>query len=253
MTPFRPLSCRSRSIDPRSCQHFGCDGVFKRSGHGTVRGMRHLWTVVAAVVIAPAAWLLIAFGQTQSMPAFQKAVGTGTWSARNFVWPLLFLAGAGLLLGLLGTLRYSPLGAVLTGLVYVATYVGALVDGKDLYKLFKDNISLFGHQAPASAPIASGASLVLGPLLLVGVASVGRWRRWPVVAGEPELGETTEPGEAGTGEPTKDFWTPTTPGTTPLGGSPFGDENSTERVVPGQFGSPWRTPPGETTREEQSR
>ena len=58
-------------------------------------------------------------------------------------------------------------------------------------------------------------------------------------------------GEQG-GEETKDFWNPTTPATTPLG-SGF-DDPTTERVVPGQFGSPWRTPPGEsTTTEEQSR
>jgi hypothetical protein len=212
--------------------------------------MRHLWTLIAAIVIAPAAWLLIAFGQTQSAPAFQKALASGAWPAGDFVWPLVFLAGAGILLGLLGTLRFSPLGAVLTGLAYVASFVAVLVDGKDVYKLFKYNISLFKHEAPVAAPIASCMSLVLGSLLLVGVASVGRWRRWPAgPVAEPVPGEELPGGEPGT-EETKDFWTPTTPVTTPLG--QYNEEASTEHVVPGQFGSPWHTPPGETTREEQS-
>src|SRR5205823_1014734 len=144
-----------------------------RFRHGTVRGMRHLWTLIAAVVIAPAAWLLMAYGQPQAADAFAKSAQAGTWHANDFLWPLLFLAGAGLLLGLLATLRFSP------------------------------------------------------------------------------LGEVTLEGEQG-GEETKDFWNPTTPATTPLG-SGF-DDPTTERVVPGQFGSPWRTPPGEsTTTEEQSR
>jgi hypothetical protein len=217
-------------------------------GHGTVRGMRHLWTVIAAVVVAPAAWILIAFGEAQSAPAFAKGIGAGDWSARNFVWPLLFLAGAGLLLGLLGTLRFSPLGAVLAGLGYVATYVGVLVDGKDLYKLFKYDISLLDHKAPAGGPIASGTSLVLGALLLVSVFSLSRWRRRPGT-GPVELGQElpAPAGEPGSDETVKDFWTPSTPVGSPLG-SGFGDEATTERV-PGQFGSPWRTPP-ENAKEE---
>src|SRR2546423_13710838 len=75
---------------------------------GTVRGMRHLWTLIAAIVIAPAAWLLIAFGQTQSGVAFAKATQSGTWAASDFVWPLVFLAGARIPLRLLRAPRVSP-------------------------------------------------------------------------------------------------------------------------------------------------
>jgi hypothetical protein len=212
--------------------------------------MRHLWTLIAAIVIAPAAWLLIAFGQTQSAPAFENAAKSGTWSANNFVWPLLFLAGAGLLLGILGTLRFSPLGAVLTGLFYVASYVAVLIDGKDAYKLVNYKIKILNHEAAVPTPIVNGTTLVLGSLLLVGVASVARWRRLPGAATEPAPGEEAPGGESGT-EENKDFWTPTTPVTTPLVPS-YGEESTTERV-PGQFGSPWRTPPGENATEDQPR
>jgi hypothetical protein len=138
---------------------------------------------------------------------------------------------------------------VLTGLGYVATYVGALVDGKDLYKLFKNDISLLNHKAPAAGPIVSGTSLVLGALLLVSVFSLSRWRSRPGT-GTVGLGpdESIPAGGPGTDETVKDFWTPSTPVGSPLG-SGFGDESTTERV-PGQFGSPWRTPPEANAREE---
>lgn len=215
-----------------------------------MRGMRHLWTLIAAIVIAPVAWLLIAFGQTQSGTAFGKAAQSGTWSASSFVWPLLFLAGAGILLGILGTLRFSPLGAVLTGLFYVASYVAVLVDGKDAYKLFNYKITILKHDALVPAPVANGTTLVLGSLLLVGVASLSRWRSAPVTATEPVPAEEFSGSETSSDE-TKDFWTPTTPVTSPL--VPYGEESTTERVVPGQFGSPWRTPPGENATEDQTR
>src|SRR3982751_4378359 len=211
--------------------------------------MRHLWTLIAAIVIAPVAWLLIAFGQTQSGTAFAKAAQSGTWTATDFVWPLLFLAGAGILLGILGTLRFSPLGAAVIGLFYVASYVAVLIDGKDAYKLFNYKITILGHDALIPAPIANGTTLVLGSLLLVGVASAGRWRRAPgAVTAQPAPGEEVPDGETTTDE-TKDFWTPTTPVTTPLVPS-YSGEASSERGVPGQFGSPWRTPPGENSNED---
>ena len=214
--------------------------------------MRHLWTLIAAVVIAPAAWLLMAYGQPQAADAFAKSAQAGTWHANDFLWPLLFLAVAGLLLGLLATLRFSPLGAVAAGLFYVGSYVAVLFAGKDVYKLLsQQDVSLNHHRAHLYTPVVNGTTLVLGSLLLVGVASLTRWRRWPTAAAAEAPGEVTLEGEQG-GEETKDFWNPTTPATTPLG-SGF-DDPTTERVVPGQFGSPWRTPPGEsTTTEEQSR
>src|SRR5262249_18271838 len=153
--------------------------------------MRHLGTFIAAIVIAPAAWLLIAFGQTESGMAFAKALASGAWPAGDFIAPLLLLAGAGILLGLIGTLRLSPLGAVLTGLVYVASYVVLLFDGKGVNKLLGYTITIANHKADLRAPVGSGATLLLGSLLLVSVASVGRWRRWPKPA-EPFAAESLD-------------------------------------------------------------
>ena len=205
--------------------------------------MRHLGTFIAAIVIAPAAWLLIAFGQTESGTAVAKALASGAWPAGDFIAPLLLLAGAGILLGLIGTLRLSPLGAVLTGLVYVASYVVLLFDGKDVSKLLGYTITIASHKADLRAPVSSGASLLLGSLLLVSVASIGRWRRWP----KPAAPAAVEPGlEDDVTEDTKPFWpTPNPMASSTSSFSAFGDEPTTERVAPSQLGSPWRTPPGD--------
>ncbi len=225
--------------------------VFNSAGHGTVRGMRHVWTLIAAIVITPVAWLLIAFGQTQAGHAFDTATKNDAWSATAFVWPLIFLAGAGLLLGLLATLRFSPLGAVVTGLVFVASYVVLMADGKALYTHLDYTVTILKHDAQLPAPITNGTTLVLGALLLVGVASVARWRRLPVAAPalESPIEAPAAPDLEGSTDDTRDFWTPATPVTNPL--TPYPEESSTERVGPSPFGSPWRTPPGERNNSEE--
>ena len=139
--------------------------------------MRHFGTLIAAIVIAPAAWLLIAFGQNEAGSSFAKAQHSGAWPAGDFLAPLLLLAAAGILLGLVGTLRFSPLGAVLTGLVYTASYAAVLFAGKAVNDLLNHRVTLAGHTADLRTPVASGASLLLGSLLLVSIVSVQRWRR----------------------------------------------------------------------------
>jgi hypothetical protein len=210
--------------------------------------MRHLGTLIAAIVIAPAAWLLIALGQTEAGTSFAKAQASGAWPAGDFLGPLLLLAGAGILLGLIGTLRFSPLGAVLTGLVYAASFVAVLFAGKTVNDLLNYSITISGHKADLRTPVATGTTLILGALLLVSAASTKRWRRWPAGATiEPTADESL--GEGST-EDTKPFWPSPTPARSTLGSSfGGGDEPTTER----QFGSPWRTPPGDGTADDAAR
>jgi hypothetical protein len=221
--------------------------VFIHAEHGTVRVMRHLGTLLAAIVIAPAAWLLLAFGQTQAGTSFAKAATSGAWPAGDFLAPLLLLAGAGILLGLIGTLRFSPLGAVLTGLVYTASFVVLLFAGKTVNDLLNYTLTISGHKADLRAPVGSGASLVLGALLLVSAVSVKRWRRWPGEVTEPAPVESLD--ETGT-EDTKPFWPAPEPARTP---SPVGTVTSDEPTTERQFGSPWRTPPGNGTADNPVR
>jgi hypothetical protein len=143
--------------------------------------MRHLSTLIAAVFIAPLAWVLLAFGESRSTQAFENASISGA----DFVRPAVCLAGAGLLLGLLATLRFSPLGAVVAGAAYAASYLALLVAPKGVLDLFSMNVSIAGRHADMTTPIKSGTTLLLGALMLVAVGSVARWRAWPSTVETP--------------------------------------------------------------------
>lgn len=147
--------------------------------------MRHLSTLIAAVLVAPLSWLLLAFGQDRSAQAFANAQNTGAFDTGDFVRPVMCLAGAGLLLGLLATLRFSPLGVVLTGAGYAAAYLGLLFDPEGVLGLFPQHLTVAGRSADLTTPLRTGTALVLGALMVVAALSVGRWRRWPS-AEEPE-------------------------------------------------------------------
>jgi hypothetical protein len=109
--------------------------------------MRHLFTLIAAVFVAPLSWILLAFGQDRSAQAFANQQHTGAFDTGDFIRPVVCLAGAGLLLGLLATLRVSPLGAVLTGAGYAASYLALLTDPDGVLNVFPEKISLAGHAA----------------------------------------------------------------------------------------------------------
>jgi hypothetical protein len=154
--------------------------------------MRHLGTLIAAVVVAPLAWILIAFGQDRSATAFANAGAGGSLHAGDFVRPLQYLAAAGLLLGIIATLRFSPLGALVTGAGYLSSYALLVVAPDQLLRFFSHNLSVAGHQADLATPVRTGTTLLVGALLVVAAASVGRWRRWPRRAGD---GLDTDPAE----------------------------------------------------------
>jgi hypothetical protein len=147
--------------------------------------MRHVGTLIAAIVIAPLAWILLAFGQDGSAAVFADAQRTGSFHTGYFVQPLEYLAAAGLLLGLLVTLRFSPLGVLFTGLGYVSSYTLMLVVPAGLMNLLGDNLSIAGRHADPTTPIRSGTTLVLGTLLLVASVSVRRSRRRKRLAADP--------------------------------------------------------------------
>jgi hypothetical protein len=175
--------------------------------------MRHVATLIAAIVIGPLAWVMIAFGQERSALVFANAHDGSVARPGDFVRPLLLLAGAGILLGLVATLRISPLGAVLTGVVYTSSYVALLIAPKWLLGRLDHNVSVAGRHAELTTPIRTGTALLLGALLLVAVVSVGRWRRWPLPAHEePETvpgldSQTDGPGFISERDPTTEHVT----------------------------------------------
>ncbi|WP_446212696.1 hypothetical protein [Micromonospora sp. IBSANI012] len=146
--------------------------------------MRHIRTVITAAIVGPLAWILFALGQDRSAQAFANAQDGGALDSSDFVRPALVLAAAGLLLGLIATLRISPLGAALTGLVYSASYLGLLIRPAALMRLLDHKLTLIGHQVDLAAPVRTGTTLLVGSLLLVGVVSIHRWQRWPQPAAD---------------------------------------------------------------------
>ncbi|MFG2102009.1 hypothetical protein ACGFJ5_15560 [Micromonospora echinaurantiaca] len=157
--------------------------------------MRHIGTVIAAAVVGPLAWVLFALGQDRSAQAFANAADGGSLDGADFVRPALVLAAAGLLLGLIGTLRFSPLGAAVTGLVYSASYLGLLISPSAVMNLVDHEPTLIGHQVDLAAPVRNGTTLLIGALLLVGVVSIRRWQRWPQPAAADDTPEALVPDE----------------------------------------------------------
>lgn len=154
--------------------------------------MRHVWTLIAAVVIAPLSWVLLAYGQDRSVQAFLNEEAAGAFRDGDFVRPALCLGAAGLLLGLLGTLRFSPAGAVLTGLAYTGGYLAMLASPDAVLGLVPGRISLAGREADLETPLRTGSAMVLGAALLVAVVSASRWRR-PAAAAADETADSGPP------------------------------------------------------------
>lgn len=144
--------------------------------------MRHLGSFIAALVIAPVAWILLAMGQDRSARAFE-ALRDAPGAVGGLVRPVLLLAAAGLLLGLIGTLRLSPLGAASAGAGYAASYLALLISPERTLALFDRIVPVAGRSVDLAVPLESGSTLLLGALLLVAAVSRQRWRRWPALAG----------------------------------------------------------------------
>jgi hypothetical protein len=208
--------------------------------------MRHLGSLIAGVVAVPLGWLLLAFGQVGSAKAFAKVASTGTYHTNDFVRPLIFLAVAGIVVGLIATLRISPVGPLVAGIAYAGSYVALLIAPKRTFDALNYNVKIAGQTADLTLPLTTGASLAIGAALLVAVVSVSRWRRWPGPALErPAEEEPTLPDDT-LGAPSWSAFTsspsssdlPTRTGTWPAKSE--GRDETTESVP--AKGSPWDTP-----------
>ncbi|HZN20256.1 MAG TPA: hypothetical protein VFB84_19005 [Micromonosporaceae bacterium] len=185
--------------------------------------MRHLWSLIAGVVIAPLAWGLLAIGQPQSSETIAAWEQQDTIYTGDLLKPAAFLAVAAILLGLVATLRFSPAGALVAGLLLLVPAVGLFVDPASLRNGLPDDFTLAGQTVHVRTPLDNGTLLLLGLLLVVSAFSVQRWRRWPVaepgLETEPDTevlpgpsGESTDPDtEPLTVPPDSSPWRPSTP------------------------------------------
>lgn len=144
--------------------------------------MRHLWSFLAGIVAAPLTWLLIALGQSGSTRTVTGWVNSGSFNAANLIEAAAYLLVAGILLGLLGTLRVSPLGPLVAGLLLVAPYGGLFANPFAVRDAVPAGWKLLGDPLPLRLPLDNGTLFLLGALLLMATFSVQRWRRWPAPA-----------------------------------------------------------------------
>ncbi|UWZ35895.1 hypothetical protein Drose_33205 [Dactylosporangium roseum] len=147
--------------------------------------MRHVGSLIAGMFIAPIAWLLIAVGQQKSAKTVEGWIERGAFDSVDLLAPAAYLLGAGLLIGLIATLRISPVGPIVAGLALLATYVSLFIDPLSTMSSLPDDLKVGGLTVDLRVPIANGTTAVLGLALLIAAASVKRWRTWPTVVEVP--------------------------------------------------------------------
>ncbi|GHJ45815.1 hypothetical protein Cs7R123_31570 [Catellatospora sp. TT07R-123] len=135
--------------------------------------MRHVWSLLAAIVITPLAWAAAAQGQAMLAVSVSPDVPTGMWVG------LAVLAGTGLVLGLIGALRLSPVGPLFTALVYLGFTTWFLLQPVPALDTLDAGWKIGGYHADLTVPLQTGLLAAVGALLLVAVVSPGRWRAWP--------------------------------------------------------------------------
>lgn len=160
--------------------------------------MRHLWSLLAGILIAPLAWLGVAAGQSGSEQAVAEWQQAGRFDTADLIGPAAFLVAVGVLLGLVGTLRLSPAGPLAAGLLLVAPTVFMFINPFEALDAFAydETSRVLGQDMQLWRPVQNGTLLVLGALLLMAVFSSSRWRRpepGPLLAaGAPELAGAAE-------------------------------------------------------------
>lgn len=205
--------------------------------------MRHLWSFLAGVVAAPLTWALIALGQTGSTRTVTRWVEVGTFNTANLIQAAVYLAVAGILLGLLGTLRLSPAGPVIAGLLLVAPYIGLFVEPFTVRDAVPAGWKVFGDPLPLVQVLDNGTMFLIGAMLLMATFSVQRWRRWPCPVAAASVPSTSD-----VEEPTPTDWSvlnnpPDTDIHPPTLGYPEPDTAPLPPLPRREAGSPWSAPP----------
>lgn len=143
--------------------------------------MRHLWSLLAGIVAAPLAWLGLATGQYGSKHAVFEWQRDGRFDTVELIGPVIFLLAVGVLLGLVGTLRWSPAGPLAAGVLLAIPTLFMFVNPFETLDAFSydETNRILGQDLQLWRPVENGTLLVLGALLLMAVFSTQRWRQWP--------------------------------------------------------------------------
>jgi hypothetical protein len=146
--------------------------------------MRHLWSLIAGVVLAPIVWAVAAYGQAVTAQVSAKGAPT-SFESKLLIAAAAFV-GAGLLFGLIGSLRVSPVGPLIAGLGYLGSYGFAIAAPKAAHDAFDWVATVGDYKVYFLTPVTTGLIPVLGGALLMAVFSAGRWRSWPASAAAAE-------------------------------------------------------------------
>ncbi|MEU6020452.1 hypothetical protein ACGFIK_03860 [Micromonospora sp. NPDC048871] len=216
--------------------------------------MRHLWSFLAGLVVAPVTWVLVTLGQDGSAGTVNRWVEIGTANTANLIEPAVYLAVGGIVLGLLGTLRISPLGALVAGLLLVTPYIGMFVTPFRVRDRIPADWEFLGDPLPLRLPVENGTLFLIGMLLLVATFSGQRWRRWPQPTTAAPAPTSTPPPATPDPEQTLTDWSPE-PNDQDTGPLSLGypDPTPTE-PLPRRTGhtSPWSAPPGNLPRQDNT-
>lgn len=207
--------------------------------------MRHLWSLLAGIVAAPLVWILVALGQDGSTATITTWAETSAFNTARLIEPAVYLAVAGIVLGVLGTLRWSPAGPLTAGLLLMAPYVGMFISPLRVRSAVPGGWRLFGDPLPLRLPLDNGTLLFVGLLLFMAVFSVQRWRRWPRPAAPSSSSvDDTAPDLFAGMAPDPEIKTPT------LAYPPA--DVPEPRPAPTAGGSPWSSPPSGGYRREST-
>jgi hypothetical protein len=203
--------------------------------------MRHLWSLLLGLVAAPLVWVLVATGQDGSSRTVGNWVKTDTFNWANLIEPAVYLAAAGVLLGLVGMLRISPLGPLVAGLLLVVPYAALFRMPFRVRDAVPDGWRLFGDPLPLDQPLDNGTLFLIGSMLLIATFSAQRWRRWPAAPDAyPQSGD----------DQPFDWSTPLAQESSPLSLGYPDPPSRTDTLPQAGSGSPWTAPPRSGTGRE---
>lgn len=224
--------------------------------------MRHLWSLLAGVVVAPLTWCLVALGQSGSQEQIGDWVKTNAYDTVDLIEPAAYLVVAGVLLGLIATLRISPLGPLVGGLMLNAAYIGMFIAPLDVRDAVPNDWELLGRDLLLRLPLDNGTLALIGMLLLISVFSTSRWRGLAATDAAASQVPVAEPDESPGDEPSDELTTvPHQPAIDPTKAEPTGDEPvpavlsaKSAKAKRGRTKesneSPWSAPPGQSRPEK---
>ncbi|MFG1927994.1 hypothetical protein [Cryptosporangium sp. NPDC048952] len=187
--------------------------------------MRHFGSLVLAIVLAPVAWVAIAFGTNRLARSVLDLPGSS--DTDKYIGIGLILVAA-IALGVLLVPRISPVGPVIAGAGFLAVSALGLSSDSPVYDVGKDIVSNADQQTLVS-PIPAGYLWLAGFLLLVPLVIPARWRkqRTTTPAAAPAAGPYGPggPGPSGPGGPggpgTPNPYEPSPYGASPYEPSPY--------------------------------